>query len=160
MNFDNPATVAAPKFNALIKGVPSVYNDLGSAHLIVFYCQYGQSRSPAMAGLYMKATADVTTRPETYNANQRVVVLDGGMDGYEKNTANPPTPPGRKWDPPMYFEYCHLTTTAYIVTDWLPPTSGKVVAGGKGSGKVVQLPTELQNWGGGADEWDVMYTEP
>jgi len=129
MNFDDFTKVAAPKFNVLIKGVPAVYNNLGTADVVVFYCYYGLNRSPAMAGLYINATANVTTRPEYYNANQRVMVLSGGMQGYMATT----TPPG--------------------LSTWLAPTSGKVVAGGNGSGQIPQP-------GGETDDWDVIYTDP
>lgn len=41
-----------------------------------------------------------------------------------------------------------------IVKDWLAPTSGKIVAGGKGGVKPVQP-------GGDEDEiWEVIYTDP
>ncbi|KAK5952284.1 hypothetical protein OHC33_006757 [Knufia fluminis] len=129
MNFDDFIKVAAPKFNVLIKGVPTVYNDLGTADVVVFYCYVGANRSPAMAGLYINATTNVATRPTSYNANQRVMVLNSGMTGYMVT----PTPQG--------------------LSTWLTPTSGKIVAGCKGSGKVPQP-------GGDADDWDVIYTDP
>ena len=92
MNFDD-VRHAGEKFNDLIRSVPAVYNDLGTADVVVFYCQYGANRSPAMAGLYIKATTNVATRPTYYNPDQKVMVLNGGMTGYMGTT----TPPGRKF---------------------------------------------------------------
>ena len=95
MNFDDFTKVAAPKFNLLIRNVPDVYNDLGTADVVIFYCVYGANRSPAMAGLYINATADAATRPAKYNANQKVMVLNSGMTGYLAT----PTPQGRRFIP-------------------------------------------------------------
>ena len=39
------------------------------------------------------------------------------------------------------------------VCTWLPPISGTIVAGGKGSGQAAQA-------GGEVDDWEVIYTDP
>lgn len=93
MNFDNVVNWAASRFRDLIQSVPAAYEGLGKADVVVFYCQYGANRSPAIAGLYLNATADADTRPNGYNEGQRVMVINGGMKGY----MGTPSPQGRKF---------------------------------------------------------------
>lgn len=80
----NAATLGPAKFNAVIRNAPLVYNKLGAAELVVFYCFYGASRSPTIMTLYNRAVANPATQPATYNANQIVLLLDGGINAYQQ----------------------------------------------------------------------------
>lgn len=75
-------TLAPTKFNDVIKSVPAVYNKLGSAELVVFYCSVAATRSPAVMSYYKRAVLAPETQPSTYNKNQLVLLLDGGVTAY------------------------------------------------------------------------------
>ena len=83
MNVSNDVSEFKPKFEYLIKNALAVYEPLAKADVVVFYCQYGANRSPAFAGMYMHAIANETDRPQHYNPNQQVMVLEGGVAGYD-----------------------------------------------------------------------------
>lgn len=87
MNLNNPLKWGPLKFNGLIKSLPDVYNDLGSADVLVFYCVIGSARSPAMCHLYREAVKTVADRPRNYNTKQKVMVIDGGITEFAKQQA-------------------------------------------------------------------------
>lgn len=75
-------TMAPAKFNTVIKSVPAVYNKLGSAELVVFYCSLAATRSPAVMSYYKRAVLALETQPATYNKTQLVLLLEGGISAY------------------------------------------------------------------------------
>ena len=82
MNIEN-AISALPAFNAIMSQAPATFDDLASADMVVFYCRVGAARSPATLDIYRTAI-------KTRNPHQFIVLLEGGIEGYEKEVKNSP----------------------------------------------------------------------
>ncbi|CAF9939301.1 MAG: hypothetical protein HETSPECPRED_001543 [Heterodermia speciosa] len=99
------AEIAGKLFEKFIKQVPTTFDTLAKADMVVFYCVLGVARSPTTVVEYQKAVASSLGR----NKDQLVVLLDGGMTAYN----NQPQPVLSMW-----------------LRDWTLPSNGKVLAWG------------------------------
>lgn len=83
------AEIAGKLFEKFIKQVPTTFDTLAKADMVVFYCVLGVARSPTTVVEYQKAVASSLGR----NKDQLVVLLDGGMTAYN----NQPQPVLSMW---------------------------------------------------------------
>ena len=82
---------AQMKFDSIVEKVPTTFDKLAAADMVVFYCSYAAERSPATMHAYQKA---MTAKPRAgSNPNQHIVLLDEGINGYMKLK----DAPGSKW---------------------------------------------------------------
>ena len=78
-------------FETIVEKVPTTFDKLVAADLVVFYCSYAAERLPATMHAYEKA---MTAKPRAgSNPHQHIVLLDEGGKGYMKLK----DAPGSKW---------------------------------------------------------------
>jgi hypothetical protein len=78
-------TIGSTIFDKLWKADPTALQDILGADLVVFYCSYGQARSPSAMTSYLALRQTLrSAKAHRPDRSQKVVLLDGGIAAFKK----------------------------------------------------------------------------